>query len=322
MLDRSFAAQLDQAAAALHRVARLDPATRDWARPAIRRCLVALVCHFPAYRTYATAAGRSAADDDAYRRAAAAAAADLVPADRAVLDRIGGWLGGEPAPEGLAGPVGVAIRRFQQLTAPLAAKSVEDPAFYRHGRLLSRNEVGSTPARFARTVADFHADQQRRGATAPLAMLATATHDHKRGEDVRARLSVLSAMPAEWEAAVRGWLPDANACFDPGDAAMLCQTLVGAWPLDLDPDDEAGVAAFAERVAAWQRKALREAKLRTDWTVPDEAYEAAARRHLDQLLGDAAQRRSIAAFADRIAPAGAVASLAQTVLRLDRKSVV
>lgn len=315
MLDRSFTAQLDQATRALHQIARHDPATRDWTRAAIRRCLRALVVHFPAYRTYADPTGRCPTDAAVYRRAADAAAGDLVPADRATLDRIGRWLGGEPAQAELAEPVRIAIRRFQQLTAPLAAKSVEDTAFYRYGRLLSRNEVGSTPARFARTAEAFHAAQARRAGAFPAGMLATATHDHKRGEDIRARLSVLSGMPGDWDAALRSWLPPAGAV-DPGDAAMLCQTLVGAWPLDLDPDDPAGIATFAERVGAWQRKALREAKLRTDWTMPDEAYETAAAEYLGRLLGDAARRREIAAFADRIAPAGAVASLAQTVLRL------
>ncbi|WP_374445792.1 malto-oligosyltrehalose synthase [Stella sp.] len=315
MLARSFAAQLDRAAAALHRLARLEPATRDWTRAAIGRCVAALAIHFPVYRTYATATGRSASDDRLYRLAAAGAATELAPADRTVLDGIGRWLGGGAATPATAGPVAVAIRRFQQLTAPLAAKSVEDTAFYRFGRLLSRNEVGADPACFARRPAEFHAAQAARARTLPAAMLATATHDHKRGEDVRARLSVVASMPAAWRAALADWLPAGS---DPsrGDAAMLCQTLVGAWPLDLDPEDAPAVARFAERVAAWQTKALREAKLRTEWTVPDPAYEAAARTHLDDLLGDPWRRRSLARFVDRIAPAGAVAGLAQLVLRL------
>lgn len=182
MLDRSFAAQLDGAVAALHRLACLDPATRDIARPAIRRCLAALLAHFPVYRTYVGTDGRSAADATAFARAAAAARRDLVRADHAVLDLVDGWLGGHAAPAGMEGAYRLAAARFQQLTAPVTAKSVEDTAFYRHGRLLSRNEVGSNPAIFARSTADFHARQATRAEQFPAALLATATHDHKRGK--------------------------------------------------------------------------------------------------------------------------------------------
>ena len=93
---------------------------------------------------------------------------------------------------------GSTVTRFQQLSAPVAAKSVEDTAFYRYGKLLSRNDVGFDVERFGDTAADFHARMQRRQATQPHGMLATATHDHKRGEDVRARLAVLSEKPVEW----------------------------------------------------------------------------------------------------------------------------
>ena len=107
------------------------------------------------------------------------------------------WLGEEATPE--------AAIRFQQLSAPLAAKAVEDTAYYRHGVLLSRNEVGADVRRFSATTAEFHAACLARREHFPDAMLATATHDHKRGEDVRARLAVLSEIPQEWEHAVRRW---------------------------------------------------------------------------------------------------------------------
>ena len=97
----------------------------------------------------------------------------------------------------------LATTRFQQLSAPLAAKAVEDTAFYRHGVLLSRNEVGADISRLWITAEEFHARCLARRESFPDAMLATATHDHKRGEDVRARLAVLSEMPAQWAASVR-----------------------------------------------------------------------------------------------------------------------
>ena len=247
-----------------------------------------------------------------------------------MIDLLDAWLGGE-APRSLPPATRrerlAAAVRFQQLSAPTAAKSVEDTAFYRYGRLISRNEVGSDPGRFAVSPAGFHATARARAKNFPRALLATATHDHKRGEDTRARIAVLSEIPDEWGAVVNRWtrlnaslrkdLSDGPA---PGMSAqqMLYQTLVGAWPLGLDVDDGEGLGAFLERVAAWQEKALREAKRRTEWAVPNTEYEAACRDFLFAMM--APDRPShlgaeVAAFAARIAPAGAVNGLAQVVLR-------
>jgi (1->4)-alpha-D-glucan 1-alpha-D-glucosylmutase len=220
---------------------------------------------------------------------------------------------------------------FSQLTAPVAAKAIEDTACYRYGRLLSRCEVGADPGEFALSVEQFHAGNQERARRFPHAMLATATHDHKRGEDTRARLAVLSEIADDWIATLRAWTTlntphrrtprgDAND-WAPGPAAeaMLYQTLAGCWPPGLSPDDEAGVKALAERVAQWQLKALREAKLRTTWLAPDEAFENGCREFLFDIL--APQRRDgflreLSEFVARIGRAGAVNSLQQTVLRL------
>jgi (1->4)-alpha-D-glucan 1-alpha-D-glucosylmutase len=223
--------------------------------------------------------------------------------------------------------------RFQQLSAPTAAKSIEDTAFYRYGRLLSRNEVGSEPSQWAITVPAYHATARERRRHFPRALLATATHDHKRGEDTRARLAVLSEIPQEWQAAVARWTRlnapakrevDGIAAPDVADELMLYQTLVSAWPLDLSPDDTEGVARFRERVAGWLEKSLREAKRFSGWAAPNAPYEAASQELLGQCL-DAARPagivREIAEFAGRIAPAGAVNGLAQTVLRLTSPGV-
>src|SRR5690606_7517977 len=132
-----------------------------------------------------------------------------------------------------------SIQRFQQLTPPLAAKAQEDTVFYRYGRLLSRNEVGSDPDVLSITPQAFHRLNAWRAHSAPAAMLCTATHDHKRGEDVRARLAVLSELPAKWLQACHRWLhwPGiSDSQTDPvqaGERYMLFQTIVGAWPLDL-----------------------------------------------------------------------------------------
>ncbi|CAG4907850.1 malto-oligosyltrehalose synthase [Paraburkholderia saeva] len=371
ILTENLATELDRAARALHRIARDQLSTRDYTFTAIRRALAELVVHFPVYRIYPQNSVRSEVDNRYFNQAFDAAKHALPRGDHGVLERIGEWLGGAQQADDATGNTAArspsaqpggnggnapghsgSSRRtaqtvFSQLTAPVAAKGIEDTACYRYGRLLSRNEVGADPGEFALTVEQFHAANRERALRFPHAMLATATHDHKRGEDMRARLAVLSEIPQEWGATLRGWstlnapqrretgghdrvlrdTPDtAEAAagaqhWAPGpDAeAMLYQTLVGCWPIDLAPDDEAGVKALAERVARWQLKALREAKLRTNWLAPDETYENACRDFLFDVL--APQRRDgflreLHAFVERISAAGAINSLQQTVLRL------
>ena len=321
-MERGFDAQLEATATLLHRLARLDPTTRDTTQPAIRRALLTLLAYFPVYRTYNAASPRSVADQAAFVRALIAAKAAAPLHLHPVLDRLDRWLGGEAAGKP-GGELRIrATRRFQQLSAPVAAKAVEDTAFYRYGRLLSRNDVGFDAARLGMEPAEFHAANLSRCRTFPDALLATATHDHKRGEDVRARLAVISEIPDEWQAAVRRWLEASaphrpTAGPTPGDEALLYQMIIGAWPLSLAPEDAPSCQAFAERLAGWQHKAIREAKLQGDWTGPDEAYEAAARDFLMRLLSPGSVfAAEAAAFVQRISPAGAVNGLAQTLLKL------
>ncbi len=330
ILRDNLASELNATAAALKRVAVRDLVTRDFTLTALRRALAEVLVHFPIYRLYISSGGRSAEDKRILDWAIAGARRTVRATERPLLELLDGWLGGEPPrslpPNQRRERLSAAVR-FQQLSAPATAKSVEDTAFYRYGRLISRNEVGSDPGRFAVTPAGFHATARARAKHFPRALLATATHDHKRGEDVRARLAVLSEIPAEWSGAVQRWtrlnaslrktLDDGAA---PGMSAqlMLYQTLVGAWPLGLAADDEAGVSAFLDRVAAWQEKALREAKRRTEWAVPNAEYEVACRDFITACMApDRAShlREEIAGFAGRIAPAGAVNGLAQLLLR-------
>src|SRR2546421_10434046 len=129
--------------------------------------------------------------------------------------------------------------RLQQLTGPVAAKGIEDTALYRYNRLISLNEVGGNPARFGVSVQEFHAFNQRQLKHWPHSLLATSTHDTKRGEDVRAAINVLSEIPAEWERAVSRWselnaskkqIVSANPAPDANDEYFFYQTLIGAWP--------------------------------------------------------------------------------------------
>ncbi|MEJ1976216.1 MAG: malto-oligosyltrehalose synthase [Acetobacteraceae bacterium] len=336
ILRESLASELFSTAAALHRIARRDLTTRDYTLTAIRRTLVEILVHFHVYRIYAGPAGASEADKREMDWAMAGARRTVRPTDRELLELMAGWLTGEglrSVPAGSRRQERMrAMVKFQQLSAPTAAKSVEDTAFYRYGRLISRNEVGTEPSQFAITPTAYHAVMRDRRKLFPLALLATATHDHKRGEDTRARLAVLSEIPDEWEAALARWTrlnaplkrdldgPAPDAC----DEIMLYETIVGAWPLGLSAEDRPGVAALETRLAAWQEKALREAKRHTGWAVPNAAYEQACREFLTLVLD--AERPSrvvqdIVAFVERIAAAGAVNALSQTLLRLTSPGV-
>ena len=347
ILAENLSAELDRAARGIHRIAREQPATRDFTFTAIRRVLTELATYFPVYRMYPQNGARTAADDTYFDQALERARQSLALGDHAVLAYVNASLGGSgggpsstPGAAAAAPPTRerrAAATLFSQVSAPLAAKALEDTAFYRYGRLLSRNEVGADPSEFALSVDAFHEANAERARRFPHALLATATHDHKRGEDMRARLAVLSEIAEEWAAKLRAWstlnAPHRRAFGEaaapdwapgPTAEAMLYQTLVGAWPYELDYTDAQAVHAFAERVAQWQLKALREAKLHTSWHAGDEAYEAASHAFLFDIL--APQRRDgflheLSSLVARIARAGAINSLLQTVLRVTSPGV-
>jgi (1->4)-alpha-D-glucan 1-alpha-D-glucosylmutase len=291
-----------------------------------------LAC-FPVYRTYVTA-GQPASDHDRrYIRQAVECAKRRAPAvTPLVFDFIERLLLQETP---LESPEACEERsrfvgKFQQTTSPVAAKGIEDTTFYLFNRLLSLNEVGSDPTRFGLEpgiVHDWLSERQRRW---PSALSATATHDTKRGEDVRARLNVLSEIPGAWKDAVAKWrtlnrrfksevrgalVPDAN------EEYFLYQTLVGTWPFD--QDDEAH-HRFRDRIAAYMRKALREAKTHTSWLSPDEAYEAAVLRFVEMILDRRRPNPFLQAFLQfqsRVAELGIYNSLAQLVIKITAPGV-
>ncbi|VFT47990.1 maltooligosyl trehalose synthase [Pseudomonas aeruginosa] len=320
VLAGSLAGDLENLAQGLLRVARADLASRDLTLGGIRRALFQLLARFPVYRTYAGACGRSVQDREVFRYAAEAAREDLDEADRAVLDHLERWLGGQPLRELPPGPLrrlrGELLARFQQLSSPTAAKAVEDTACYRSAALLSRNDVGFDPQRFAASAEEFHAACEARRLASPRALLATASHDHKRGEDARARLAALSELAPWFARNVEHWQSLATPLRrdlaegpapSPGDELILFQALLGSWPLDAPCDGAALDQAFLARMREWQCKALREAKLRTRWTAPDEDYERACADYLEQLLRAPlaqALRQSLGNAAARLMPAG------------------
>jgi (1->4)-alpha-D-glucan 1-alpha-D-glucosylmutase len=325
ILQRSFGAQHEATVQAFYAVAQSDLRTRDISSVALRRCLAEILVHFPVYRTYASPGHATAADEEFVVRAVAGAKETCLPGDRWLIGILAQWLSGKPV-DGAIEIQTIALTRFAQLSAPLCAKAVEDTAFYRYGRLISRNDVGFDARLFSCPVVDFHQRMQARATHFPHALLATATHDHKRGEDVRARLAVLSELATDWSRAVELWLDLAAARCTAinrkqmpygGDLAILFQMIVGAWPLMLSVTDKPALSAFAGRLAAWQIKALREAKLFSDWSAPNAVYENAATDFIDSLFAEPSDLlEQLAGFAQRIAPAGAANGLAQTLIKL------
>ena len=222
------------------------------------------------------------------------------------------------------------IGKLQQITGPVAAKGTEDTALYIYNRLVSLNEVGSDPTCFGLDPASVHEWMLERQRRFPSALSATSTHDTKRGEDVRARLNVLSEMPAVWKAALTRWravnrrfkteirnalVPDAN------EEYLIYQTLIGAWPFERDSDAQ---ARFQTRIFAYLRKALREAKLHTSWLNPDEEYEAAVERFVRSILEHRRTNLFLQSFGplqERIAQMGIYNSLAQLLIKITAPGV-
>ncbi len=327
----SMASELSMLTHALKRLAETDRRTRDFTATALSRAIAEMVACMPVYRTYISESGFSASDRqtvdvaiDRARRCNPVMAPAVFMFLRQVL-----------LADGAENPTSLHAKRqfamkFQQFSAPIQAKGIEDTAFYRYNALVSLNEVGGDPACFGTPVDTFHAGNAVRLEQWPREMTTTATHDTKRGEDARARLNVLSEIPLEWRRAVmqwrrinairrtavdREWAPDTN------DEYLLYQTLTGSWPAEaLDaPIPREAPGDFVGRLKAFMLKAIREAKTHTSWLNQNHAYEDAVAVFVETTLrGSTAERflKSFVPFAREVARAGMVNSLAQVVLKV------
>lgn len=333
VLSSNLAGDVETVAQGLLSIARLDIRTRDFTLSALRRALIELIVHFPVYRTYVTVCGRTTSDQsEFFNIALAGAKTTLAEADWPLLEHLDLWLGGEAlytlAPGATRDLRRKVLARFQQLTSPTAAKAVEDTACYRSAVLLSRNDVGFDPQHFSAPPTQFHWRNSERAGSFPNNLLATATHDHKRGEDMRARLAVISERSvwfsekvACWQTAARPLRTNLQEGIAPssGDELILYQTLLGCWPPQLAAEDKQAMETFRARLLRWQEKSVREAKLRSHWSSPNADYEAACARFVTDLLTADEMtelRQDIAAAAHAIAPAGVLNSLSQTLLRM------
>ncbi|KAA9346144.1 malto-oligosyltrehalose synthase [Adhaeribacter soli] len=213
------------------------------------------------------------------------------------------------------------LMRCQQFTGPLAAKGVEDTTFYNYNRLISHNEVGDNPEVFGISIERFHQEMVKRQQLWPYAQNATATHDTKRGEDARVRLNVLSEMPEEWSRLLDLWQnqnkdflilkdnvqsPSKNRLF------FLYQALIGAYPMAGEPE-----ADFLDRVKEAMTKAVREAKMYSNWSEPNEAYEEGVHEFTQQLFAENSEfRKTFIPFVQQLNFYGMLYSLGQTLVKI------
>ncbi|HKS29305.1 MAG TPA: malto-oligosyltrehalose synthase [Pyrinomonadaceae bacterium] len=310
--------------------------SRDFTFNSLQDALSEVIAAFPVYRSYIRRTLTSvSADDRLHIKSAIRTAKRRNPGINAsVFDFIESILLLQD-PKGLSDAQRAERRnfamRFQQLTAPVTAKGLEDTAFYRFYPLASLNEVGGEPAIFGVSLERFHGRNLERMEYWPAALSATSTHDTKRGEDVRARINVLSEIPEEWNDSIHLWrelnhdkkakvagelAPDGN------EEYLIYQTILGAWPFE-DLSEE-GHAEFVSRIQEYINKALKEAKLHTSWISADEDYERAVRDFIGRILERSEHNqflREFMPFQKRIARAGLFNSLSQTLLKITAPGV-
>jgi (1->4)-alpha-D-glucan 1-alpha-D-glucosylmutase len=348
IMTTAMTSELNVLAHMLDRIGESNRKSRDFTLDSMREVITEVVACFPVYRTYVDESGWSP-EDRAVVEQAIARARRRNPAMEAslfdffrevVLPRD---VEGDPRPDDRRGgyPPATAeeardrrqfAMKLQQYTGPVQAKGLEDTAFYRYNLLLSLNEVGGDPARFGRSVTEFHEANANRLRDWPFEMLTTTTHDTKLSEDVRARLNVLSEMPEEWGREASRWmrankanrtLIDGEPAPDRNDEYRFYQALVGAWPLDVDAPAEAP-RALVDRLKAYMLKAVRESKMHTSWVTPNDEYEQALADFIERVLTGAGAARFLPLmlpFQRRIANLGMVNSLAQTVLKIGSPGV-
>jgi (1->4)-alpha-D-glucan 1-alpha-D-glucosylmutase len=308
----------------------------DFGRSELEAALIEIISAFPVYRTYITEESEAPAPNERefILEAIRSAKRENQSLSPAVLQFIEALLLLSPPAD--LDPDGRKlcrrfVMRFQQLTGPVMAKGFEDTAFYLFNRLISLNEVGGAPDAFGPDLESFHQHNRVRAERWPHSLLATATHDTKRGEDARARLNVLSELPEDWRNAALRWsrlnaghktpcagrpAPDAN------DEYLFYQTLAGAWLPGAITDG--ALEAFRQRISDYMLKAIREAKTHTSWSVPNAPYEEATRRFVESVLTPGTENPFLddfMLFQRKIAFFGLFNSLAQVVLKMTAPGV-
>ncbi|AMV22588.1 Maltooligosyl trehalose synthase [Planctomyces sp. SH-PL14] len=327
ILSSAMQSEVQLLAHRLDRLSHRHRRSRDYTLQALRAALREIIACFSVYRTYIHDGYVSEIDRKIVQRAAAMAKRRNPALESSVFDFVRDVLLLEQPldlNEDGRRERDLFVGRFQQVTSPVMAKGVEDTAFYRYVPLLSLEEVGGEPIHAVTSIQSFHDQNVARQAKWPGALLATTTHDTKRTEDVRARLSVLSEAPGEWRSALQRWTRlnrryrrevDGLPAPSRNDEWLFYQTLVGIWPL-VAPDEEQ-LKELTARLIQYMEKATHEAKLRTSWISPNPAYDDAVRQFVTEVLADRSGRflADVERFVRSIAPAGLWNSASQVLLK-------
>ncbi|MGK4006127.1 malto-oligosyltrehalose synthase [Sorangium sp. So ce1036] len=342
ILRTSLASELNVLTHALNRLTERDRRFRDFTLGSLNDALREVIACFPVYRTYINERTPDISDHDrvAIGRAVALARrrnptmeASIFTFVRSVLMLDGADLFREEDRHHFC----EFVMKFQQLTGPVMAKGLEDTSFYIYNRLVSLNEVGGEPERYGASALAFHRGNVLRHKTWPYSMLATSTHDTKRSEDVRARISVLSELPSAWEEALRRAAAAAaplkvevegRLAPDPNEEYFFYQTLLGSLPIESllgppvprAPDGDA-LAAYTGRLVDYMRKATKEAKVNTSWVDAQPEYDAAVEAFVRKALASAEVLGALLPLARVVAHHGMWASLSQTLLKLTSPGV-
>jgi (1->4)-alpha-D-glucan 1-alpha-D-glucosylmutase len=329
----ALVSELNVLARALDRLSEHHRRTRDFTYNAMRIAMREIIACFPVYRTYTVCnPGQVTERDRRYIQAAVAEAIRRNPSsDRGVFEFVRDILflrAADELPEEQQAEHCRFVMKFQQLTGPVMAKGLEDTAFYIYNRLTSLNEVGGDPGTFGIPVSEFHRQSIERGRRRPHAMLSSSTHDTKRSEDVRARISALSEMPREWRAALNRWTRlnrrlktkfEGAPAPDRNDEYLFYQSLIGTWPVGVTRAE----GELVDRLEAYMLKAIREAQIHTSWINPNEGYEQAVREFVRGVLWDRndAFLDDFTQFQNRVAHIGALTALSQQFLKLTAPGV-
>ncbi len=331
----SLVSEVNSLGTRLMRIAQSSRRYRDFTLNSLTFALREVIAELPVYRTYIGASGVVSPRDRAWILAAIKGAKRRNPRTAtAVFDFLRDILLLENQDDFQdidRIKLIEFVMRVQQVTGPVMAKGAEDTAFYVYNRLASLNEVGGDPDTFGISSVRFHARNSERAISWPHAVLTTSTHDTKRSEDVRARISVLSEIPTKWRNAIARWSQmnadkktnvDGEPAPSANDEYLLYQTLLGIWPFDVESNTARD--SLIQRVCAYMEKATKEAKVRTTWVNPNTSYDDAMRAFVEKVLGDDPTSPFLVdfqAFQSQIAYFGALNSLTQTVLKLTAPGV-
>jgi (1->4)-alpha-D-glucan 1-alpha-D-glucosylmutase len=334
IMDNELDSELHALARDAARVARQNPLTFDFTQNILQRAMRQIVACFPVYRTYVADDGPAETDRRYLDWAIELAARNEPELDPSVFQFLRRLLTTELVSHPQSGYSRHAVlrvaKKFQQFTSPVMAKGYEDTAFFTWNRLLALNEVGSDPSQFGIGVPAFHQANAARAKRWPATMVTTSTHDTKRGEDVRARLAVLSEMPSEWEQQVNAWSrllrsrrADLDAWAPPSwnDEYLFYQLLVGSWPVELTGNAKCETVwhEYIQRLQAVMQKSIREARTHSTWISPNAEYEGAVAAFIRDALDPSRSEAFLSgflAFEERVAWHGVQNSLVQLVLKL------